>query len=323
MKSFLDILICPVCGESLERSGGSLRCPCGHSYDLSRAGYVNLLPPGKARNAKTGDEKAMIRARAAFLRKGYYGPMDEAAASLLAGTVSGFSGSSLTLIDMGSGEGTHTCRIAGLLTRGTGKEVSALGFDASKYGAESGCGYARSLGFLPQNALGCPDVPEEDESEKHNEPGTAVLCLPGNLFHMPVRDGAADAALSLFAPIAWDEAARILSPGGLFLVVSSGREHLLELRRMIYDEVRYTDFHPEAPRDSGFMLIERKTLSFAAEIESAEDVKNLFMMTPFFHRVPAERLREAEEAGRMRVTAEAELSLFRLTDASGAEDGIS
>ncbi len=270
MKSFLDILICPVCGEGLERSGGSLRCPRGHSYDLSRAGDVNLLPPGKGRNAKTGDEKAMIRARAAFLRKGYYEPMDEAIASLLAGNMSGLSGSSLTLIDMGAGEGTHTCRIAGLLARGTGKEVSALGFDASKYGAESGCGYARSLGFFPRNALGCPDGPDEDRSEEREEPGTAVLCLPGNLFRLPVRDGAADVLLSLFAPIAWDEAARILSPDGLFLVVSSGREHLIELRRMMYDEVRYTDFHPEAPRDSGFMLLERKTLSFAVETESAE-----------------------------------------------------
>ncbi len=319
MKSFLDILICPVCGEGLERSGGSLRCPRGHSYDLSRAGYVNLLPPGKGRNAKTGDEKAMIRARAAFLRKGYYGPMDEAIASLLAGYMSGLPGGTLPLIDMGAGEGTHTCRVAGLLTRMTGKEVSALGFDASKYGAESGCGYARSLGFLPRDALGSPD---ENISEEREGSGTSVLCLPGNLFRLPVRDGAADAALSLFAPIAWDEAARILSPGGLFLVVSSGREHLIEMRRMIYDEVRYTDFHPEAPRDSGFALLERKTLSFAVEAESAEDVKNLFMMTPFFHRVPADRLREVEEAGRMRVTAEAELSLFRLTDVRGAGDGV-
>ena len=310
MKSFLDILICPVCGEGLERSGGSLRCPRGHSYDLSRAGYVNLLPPGKGRNAKSGDEKAMIRARAAFLRKGYYDPMDAGIASMLAERMPDTPSGALTVIDMGAGEGTHTCRIARLLGEITGRRTAALGFDASKHGAESGCAYARSLGLLPPDALGRP---EENGPEENFSDGAAVLCLPGNLFRLPVRDGAADAALSLFAPIAWEETARILSPGGLFLAASSGREHLIELRRMLYDEVRYTDFHPTPPAGSGFALAERRTLSFTVEAESAEDVRNLFMMTPFCRRVPEERCREAQEAGSLRVTAEIELSLFRLT----------
>ena len=80
MNVFPDILICPVCGAPLRRADGFLRCASGHTYDLSRSGYANLLPPGKGRNAKTGDERDMIRARASFLRKGFYDPMDEEAA---------------------------------------------------------------------------------------------------------------------------------------------------------------------------------------------------------------------------------------------------
>ncbi|MBR5680563.1 MAG: hypothetical protein IKX19_07900, partial [Clostridia bacterium] len=81
-----DILICPLCGGELAKPAdqpGVFRCASGHAYDVSRSGYVNLLPPGKGRNKKTGDERPMIRSRAAFLRRGFYDPADRAAASLL------------------------------------------------------------------------------------------------------------------------------------------------------------------------------------------------------------------------------------------------
>ena len=225
------ILICPLCGCDLAKASGqpasetgSFRCAAGHAYDVSRSGYVNLLPPGKGRNKKTGDERPMIRARAAFLRRGFYDPADRAAASLLRKYLpKDADGSGLLLCDLGAGEGTRTAKIAAELARDAGRSVLALGFDASKHGAESGCRYARSLGLFPAEG---EDVP----------PGTArVLCLPANLFRLPVKTGAADAALSLFAPIAWEETSRILKTNGLFLVISAGREHLLELRRILYD----------------------------------------------------------------------------------------
>ena len=42
-------LTCPVCGEKTNRpprlipDGKTLRCPKGHSFDVSAKGYVNLL----------------------------------------------------------------------------------------------------------------------------------------------------------------------------------------------------------------------------------------------------------------------------------------
>ena len=304
--TFTDLLICPLCGEKLgfaEGSSSVLRCPGGHSYDVSRAGYVNLLPPGKGRNAKTGDERDMIRARSAFLRRGCYDPIDRAAAELLGDALStGDPVRGLILCDMGAGEGTHTVRISGLLHEKTGETVLSLGFDASKHGAESGCRYARSVGCFDDGGDG----------------PIRVVCLPANLFHLPVRDGCADAALSLFAPIAWEETARILTSGGLFLAVSSGREHLLELRRILYDEVRFTEFHPEPPEGSPFVSLDRTTVSFSVELETPEQIRELFTMTPFFHRVPSSGRERLERTERLTVTAQAELSLWRKTS---PEDG--
>lgn len=296
-----DLLICPLCRERLgyaEGSASALRCPGGHSYDVSRAGYVNLLPPGKGRNARSGDERDMIRARSAFLRRGAYDPIDRAAAELLGEHLSeAVPARERILCDMGAGEGTHTVKIARLLHEKTGQSVLALGFDASKHGAESGCRYARSEGCFDDGG---------------SNP-VRVVCLPANLFRLPVGDGCADAALSLFAPIAWEETARILCENGLFLTVSSGREHLLELRRILYDEVRFTEFHPAPPEGSPFVFLGRTTIAFPVELENPERIRELFTMTPFFHRVPAVGRERLEKTDSLTVTAQAELSLWRRT----------
>ena len=63
-------LRCPVCGGALMPLGTSLRCPQGHSYDMAKEGYVNLLAIQKRHAADPGDGKAMVRARRAFLQAG-------------------------------------------------------------------------------------------------------------------------------------------------------------------------------------------------------------------------------------------------------------
>ena len=36
-------LLCPLCGETLERADRSYVCQNRHSFDIARQGYVNLL----------------------------------------------------------------------------------------------------------------------------------------------------------------------------------------------------------------------------------------------------------------------------------------
>ena len=59
-------LRCPVCGGALMPLGTSLRCPQGHSYDMAKEGYVNLLAIQRRHAADPGDGKAMVRARRAI-----------------------------------------------------------------------------------------------------------------------------------------------------------------------------------------------------------------------------------------------------------------
>jgi 23S rRNA (guanine745-N1)-methyltransferase len=61
----VGFLRCPQCakGGSLTMVGRTLRCGTGHSFDIARSGYVNLLPAGR----NQGDTPATVAARDAFL----------------------------------------------------------------------------------------------------------------------------------------------------------------------------------------------------------------------------------------------------------------
>lgn len=293
--SVLDLLICPTCGERMTRGGGSLVCSAGHTFDVSKSGYVNLLPPGKEKNAHTGDERKMILSRADFLSRGHYDRISTSLASLIPtyGT-----DEPIVLCDMGFGEGRHTVNIAKTLGKDSGRPVMALGADASKYGAECASKLARAAGLMPTGGIGAEcDLPVQ------------AYFIPANIFHLPVNDGSFDVCVSMFAPIAWDEVRRTLKTNGVLAVASSGHEHLMEMRRIIYDEVRESDFSPDAA--DGFTKVLEDSINYKMHLSSKEEIGNLFVMTPFYYRTTRagrERLLSLDE---LDVTVNVKFTLFK------------
>ena len=63
-------IICPICGEKLDRIDRTYKCVNGHGFDMAKQGYVNLLVKKNSKNP--GDDKEMIRARLNFLNTGLY-----------------------------------------------------------------------------------------------------------------------------------------------------------------------------------------------------------------------------------------------------------
>jgi 23S rRNA (guanine745-N1)-methyltransferase len=94
------MLRCPACHEPLARAEASWRCPAGHSFDVARDGYVNLLAPG---GAGRGDTRAMLQSRRAFLDAGFY---DRLADELVA-----FAPPGGAVLDAGCGEGFYLRRL--------------------------------------------------------------------------------------------------------------------------------------------------------------------------------------------------------------------
>jgi 23S rRNA (guanine745-N1)-methyltransferase len=98
--------ICPVCRQTLSsKQGKSLICPDGHSYDLAREGYVNLLQANRKNSRLPGDSKEMIAARRRVHAAGLYHPLAVAIREQLTTLAS----PSPRVLDLGCGEG-HYCR---------------------------------------------------------------------------------------------------------------------------------------------------------------------------------------------------------------------
>lgn len=76
------LLACPVCGDPLARDERVLTCRRGHSFDIARQGYVNLLQGPAPANA---DTTAMVAARERFLSSGAYQPIADAVLGACAG----------------------------------------------------------------------------------------------------------------------------------------------------------------------------------------------------------------------------------------------
>ena len=102
--------------------------------------------------------------------------------------------------------------------------------------------------------------------------------------------------LSMFAMTAAAEFSRILAPGGHFVQVLAGPDHLLGLKSIIYPELfhREKTVHPALP---GFSLAHSETLEFSFALEG-EAVQHLLYMTPHVYRISkagAERLRQTTQ----------------------------
>ena len=93
-------LLCPHCRCPLSRETARYVCPRGHSYDIARGGYVNLL---SGRPPAVGDNREMVEARSRTLGSGFYAPLRAAVAEEAA---RGSGGG--VLLDAGCGEGYYT-----------------------------------------------------------------------------------------------------------------------------------------------------------------------------------------------------------------------
>jgi len=109
----VDLLRCPVCGEALAERDGALRCASGHSFDIARQGYANLVPG-------SGDTVPMVEAREAFLAAGHYRRLAEA----LVEEAEGISARG-AVVDVGAGTGDYLARLLDALPERIGLAVDA------------------------------------------------------------------------------------------------------------------------------------------------------------------------------------------------------
>ena len=241
-------LSCPVCGTAmaLTEDGRSAACAGAgkrHFFDFAAEGYINLYTS----RASGGDSGECIAARNAFLSKGYYEKISDAVNELL----DKYAPKNAKVLDAGCGEGYYTLRMA----RG-GRE--AFGFDLSKNGVKIAAKAAKRA-------------------------SAPAFFGVASVFSLPVLAESMDAVTTIFAPCAEDEYARVLKPGGLLILAGAGKEHLIDLKKAVYENAYKNEGRRDLPSEK-FELLEETGVSYGITLENGKDIENLFAMTPYFYR---------------------------------------
>ncbi len=269
----MSLFVCPVCGCPLDRAENLYRCERGHSFDVAREGYVNLLPANRQHSKAPGDDKAMAAARTRFLDGGWYGPLQEKLCQLT-GDLLPPSGA---LLDAGCGEGWYTAALAQIVETKGGRTA---GVDLSKPAVK-------------RAARRCPS-------------GEIAVC---SVYHLPMAEESVDLLVNCFSPLAIEEFGRVVRPGGHFLYVVPGPRHLWELKELLYDHPYENEEKAEDyPR---FRLTGVVPVETAFTLTDRTDIQALYHMTPYTWKTPKEGAERLDRVDRLAVTAQFRIHCYQ------------
>ena len=239
------ILRCPVCGEDMYASEGNKSLFC---YGQKRHCF-DFSADGYINLSRqgTGDSKQAVNARKLFLSKDYYLP----AAEKICETVRRYVGEDAVVLDAGCGEGYYTNKLAKNC-------ADVLGFDLSKFGVSAAAKAAKREGM------------------------TNAFYATASVFELPVKDSSVDCVVNIFAPCAEQEYMRVLKPGGVLLVVGAGKDHLMGLKRVLYESTYENKERADLPVAAE--LCEKINESFEITVCGREELDALFSMTPYYWR---------------------------------------
>ena len=285
-------LVCPSCESALTRAGAALRCRRGHTRNIARSGYADLLPSGR-RGRVPGDTRAMLLARRRFLERGHYRPIAAALVAAVARHLAAMPmiapGETRCLADAGCGEGYYLARLRdALLARADLGELAFVGSDVSREAAALAARRTPAINIVASDSWG----------------------------RFPYRAASLTALLNLFAPRNPAEFARIVAPGGLLAIVIPTADHLRELRAAlpllgIQAGKRAAILAQFAAAAAGpFALLEVVSLAFALDLSRA-DAADLLRMTPNAHYLTDARIAAYTVAVPRRIGARCEVLLFR------------
>jgi 23S rRNA (guanine745-N1)-methyltransferase len=196
------MLLCPVrnCHLPLAREQRRVACPRGHSFDIARSEYINLLQPQDRRSKHPGDTLAAVAARRRLHDRGLTGPLLRA----IAETVAASPGD--VVLDAGCGDGFYLGNLA-----------SQIGFDA--HGVDI-------------------SIPAVDAAARRY-PGCEWIVANADRF-APYADRSFSIVLSITARMNAGEFRRVLRDDGRLLVALPAPDDLIELRGVGRDRVART-----------------------------------------------------------------------------------
>lgn len=244
IQKYENLFKCPVCSRTMRmNSSQSLVCGLGHSFDLSKKGYLNLLMSGSAPSYP----RELFESRRRVCEAGFYEPFVKAFAE----AIKAYSPSGrLCVLDAGCGEGSHLNRVSALLCD---EAYTFIGSDISKESIQIASGLASD-----------------------------ILWCVADLARMPFQDGRLDMILNILSPANYIEFSRLLKDDGIVLKAVPGPGYLKEIREAVYSGTPKTDYNGISVREhfaKKLQVLEIQNVSYTFKA-SDEILPDIFAMTP-------------------------------------------
>ena len=146
---------------------------------------------------------------------------------------------------------------------------------------DAGCGTGYYSKNLKNKDIICADISKHavKRTAKNNE---QAFCIVSSIFDLPIKDKSVDIVLNIFAPKPNLEFKRVLKDDGVILEVVPAKEHLKELKSLMYNDFNRPNVEKYAFGD--FSLIKSERIGYSVKLKDREDVINLLKMTPYWYK---------------------------------------
>jgi 23S rRNA (guanine745-N1)-methyltransferase len=229
------MLVCSVrdCRLELRREERRLVCQRGHSFDVARSGYINLLQPQDRRSKQPGDARAAVSARQRLHDRGVTAPLLRAIAEITDARPGDI------VLDAGCGDGFYLGNLAretGFDAHGVDISIPAVNAAARRYPPNSG-----RYEWIVANA---------------------------DRF-LPYADRSFSMVLSITSRMNAGEFRRVLRDDGRLLVAVPAPGDLVELRSRVSEEGRDRTARTIQTFARDFALIDRRCVTTTADLDAA------------------------------------------------------
>jgi 23S rRNA (guanine745-N1)-methyltransferase len=249
---------CPSCSSVLLLDNKAWACTNGHSYDVAKEGYVNLLLVQHKNSKHPGDNKEMVNGRRAFLEQGHYQPLADSISNIFnQHLVTLTDQTEVSFFDAGCGEGYYMSQVSQYCNQAK-IQIEFSGLDISKFAVQ------KAAKKYPKNHFAVAST-----------------------FQLPLEKNSQDAVLQIFAPSSELEIHRVLKSNGIWITVNPAANHLYEFKQALYDTP--TEHKAMQVTPEGFTLAQQLNLSFVIKLTESQQRENLLMMTPYYWAATAEK----------------------------------
>jgi len=259
----MSIIICPNCKAILHNYDKILKCQNGHSFDVAKDGYINLLLANQKKKLNPGDNKIMMNAREAFLCSGYYDFLIDFIESSIKSlhVASDTRTENAYLLDLGCGTGYYTRSLL------RNDNINKIGIDISKSG-----------------------ISRASKNDRNS-----IYIISSN-YDLPIKDNSVEIVINIFSPISINEVKRVLKPGGYFLKVVPAKDHMKEIASLIYESFipHQSSIETELSLISDLQIIKVEKLEKEILL-SGENLYNLISMTPYLYKFESSELEKLKE----------------------------